>query len=474
MSKAFAPAEFAKVHVATSCTINLEGSVMPRTTKRMIAVTVILGIQSMALSVPSSGVSGDTQLKIVGSQSGLAVVGKNLSFMPTQSNRASFQDRLTQSARTSESPGEMSRYFVQDARGRAQDYVLDRTIAAEPKSGRRVGWVQTTSSIGIEWTSKKNISRWSITLPSGQELHTTKNYLVDNTAAESGTYLITGSTPDGGVESFILTVPENTVSSINQKSQYTEKMTGDRPDQYRAVVWDAFIEDEFVGADVRGLDACVEAYTKGYEYYGGNGRGFADSTDDLYSGDDDVISQDEHKFKVSSALASNWGGTDWVNPWIYDYFISAQTGVTRAYDENMQLLATAQTDAGDDITLVESYSHSDGLGIARRTVKVDSSNPLCSLPDGSEAPAISVDYEYQHDSSGYVTVDGSHDQAPMHEVLWVASSDEGDPSKPHGCLYRFPNQGFTHLADAGFNNADVLLDFNPVLSSPECTTVIPE
>lgn len=94
--------------------------------------------------------------------------------------------------------------------------------------------------------------------------------------------------------------------------------------------------------------------------------------------------------------------------------------------------------------------------------------------DALEAPAISVDYDYQHDNSGYVTVDGSHDQAPSHEVLWAASPDEDDPLKPNGCPYRFPNQGFTHLADTGFNNADVLLDFNPVLRSPECTTVQPE
>ncbi|WP_338747877.1 hypothetical protein [Janibacter alittae] len=347
---------------------------------------------------------------------------------------------------------------------------MDRTVKAPSDRKRRVGWTRTKNSVGLEWASNRDISDWEISTPDKQKIKTTKDYFVDNSTAASGTYLITGSDPDGGIESFVLTIPEASSASSTIASA-----TAEGSDQWRAVAWAAFIEENKVQAKLLGVPTCTEYLTLGYDSYGGDNRDFVDTIPDLYT-------TDTRRFRVGSAVASNWRGSAWVNPTIYDNLVSKETGITTAYDENGQLLQTAQANAQNDVTLESGFSeilppNLGDLGAATRIVKMDSSNPLCNLPNPNPphaptpAPAISVDYDYRHTSNGWVSVEASHDKAPMHEVLWAAADDESNPAKPSGCLYRFRNQGFLNLSNTPVNNADVTLDFNPDVSAPSCVTV---
>ena len=61
----------------------------------------------------------------------------------------------------------------------------------------------------------------------------------------------------------------------------------------------------------------------------------------------------------------------------------------------------------------------------------------------------------------------------MHEAFWASSTDEDDPNKPNGCLYRFKNQGFNWFVAPLAIGADVTLDFNPDSEAPTCVTVTP-
>lgn len=439
---------------------------------RSTTIIALVGAQLMMGSTPqSSAAEGDPNLSIVGDESGLTVVAPGSSIRradATEIGRGRSQIELP--GRAGSTAGEMRGYKVQNEKGVTEDFIVDRTVKAASSRKRRVGWTRTENSVGVEWASTKEIENWEITTPDGRKVRTTKNFYIDNSAALSGTYLVTGSDPDEGVETFALSIPD--VSSV--KPTLVQSSTSSAgADQYRGVVWAAFIAEDKVQAKV-GVHTCIEYYSSGYHFYGGDDRTFVDSVPELYSAD-------ARHFRVGSAVASTWRGSAWVNPTIYDSLVLKETGVTTAYGADGELLATAQANAQTDVTLESGTSeilppNLGGMGLATRVVKMDSSNPLCTVPSPTfpyvaPAPAISVNYDYRHTSNGWVTVEGSHDRAPMHEVLWVASEDEGDPAKPSGCLYRFRNQGFEHLVDTPLNDADVTLDFNPAVSTPSCVTV---
>lgn len=239
-------------------------------------------------------------------------------------------------------------------------------------------------------------------------------------------------------------------------------------DQWRGVGWNSFIAEEYVEGKAFGINVCKEKDK--YIYCGGDDRSWVDRIDDTYSGS-------EPRFRVGSLVASMWRGQAWVNPSFYDGYIGKVTGLTRAYNSDHELVATKRASAESGIDLVRGGSEIlpepiGGMGLAARNVEMSVADPLCTpRVVGGEAPSIDVEYTYRHTSNGYVSLNATHDKAPMHEVFGVSSDDEGDPSKSSSCLYRYENRGLNYLVSVpGVTRVDVTLDFNPDAETPRCVT----
>lgn len=444
---------------------------------KVFRATVSLGAVCAAVvgvdGASSAATSETGSVRIVKSGDGLRVDSQGSKFREVTPNGSkpliAAGGGVLRTSRQADPAGSMRRFAIVDSRGTTQDAVIDRTVAAGSGPKSRVGWIRTGRSIGIEWPSVEGISSWSVRTPSGRTVSITGNEFIDNSQAQSGTYLVTGanSVGSGNDVSYVLTVPKVSGASLGGgiATSKVESGTAEVSDgQWRGLAWSAFIEEEFVDGTAFGVEACQEKDE--YVYYGGDGRSYVDNVEATYSGD-------EPRFRIGSLVASMWKGSSWVNPAIYDNYVGKEVGLTRAFNADHELVATKRADAGG-IDLVRGSSEIlpvqlGSLGLATREVKMSLADPLCTpRVVGGEAPAIDIEFTYRHTSNGWVTVDATHDKAPMHEVFWVASSDEGDPSKPNGCLYRYRNRGLSYLT--GFSRADVLLDFNPSQEPPSCVT----
>lgn len=325
--------------------------------------------------------------------------------------------------------------------------------------------------MGIGWPSVDGVSSWDITTPDGQHVMARKSHFVDNSQAESGTYVISGRSVSGHDVYHALTIPDVSELSASGKSgpKGLTSLSGDiaGSGQWRGLAWDAFIEEEFVDGTAWGVEACQEKDE--YVYYGGDDRSYVDSIQDTYAGS-------EPRFRIATLVASMWRDRSWVNPGFYDNYVGEEAGLTRAYNAEYELVATERADAAAGIDLVKGTSEIlppelGSLGLSTREVVMSVADPLCTpRVVGGEAPTVDVEFTYRHTSNGWVTVNATHDKAPMHEVFWSAAQDEGDPSKPNGCLYRFKNRGLEHLSGL-FGRVDVTLDFNPDQEAPACVTV---
>lgn len=373
------------------------------------------------------------------------------------------------SQRLTPSQGRTDAFAVVDKSGKTVDTVLDRTVEVTQNGSERTAWVRTSHAVAIEWPSSEGVSKWAVKKPNGESIDTGESTFVDNGSPESGTYLISGTSNDGAVKSYVLTIPDApSLREVFRSDKPPAEQAAVEPEQWRGFTWAAFIAEDKIQAKVGPFDGCTEA-ADGYYYYGGDDRTYAGSVQSLYNGT-------EPRFRIGSGVASTWKYPAWVNPSIYDSLIGKAAGLTTAYDSSGALLDSARADADRDIKLVRGTSEIlppqlGGLGLATREVKMSSANPLCSLPGDTDAPTIDVEYTYRHTSNGWVTVQGRHDKAPMHEAFWASSPDEDDPNKPNGCLYRFKNQGFTWLAAPLELGADVTMDFNPDSKAPTCVTV---
>lgn len=432
---------------------------------------------TFATATPAESDSTTERAKVVSSKDGISVDAGGLDVVPRSRsgrNLGGPSTGFTQSAKSQLPSGSMRDFALIDASGDVRDVVIDRTITSGSNGKSRVGWVRTSDSIGIEWPQRGDISHWDITSPDGSSTRVRNNEstFVDSSEPESGTYMISGDSADDGDDvSFILTIPDTSTSPV-MKAESGTSATSSAPDradgQWRGIAWDSFIEEDFVEGEYLGIDVCRERDE--YIYYGGDGRGFADSIEETnFSGDP--------SFRLGSGVASMFSFTDgWVNPRIYDNLVAKQTGETTAYDADKELIKTAQADAEEAVTLTDGDStvlppRLGDIGYATREVEMEASDPLCTprvIGDViSEPPPINVEYTYEHTSNGYVHVEATHDKAPMHELFWGASDSEAEPNKRNGCLYRYENRGLEKLSPI-YGRVDVTVDYNPDERTPDC------
>ena len=392
--------------------------------------------------------------------------------------------RAVASPRTT-SAGRMRVSVVADDTGRVVDTAIERTFASPtaPGAGTNGSWVRTQRSVGIVWPEFDGVDTWTVTTPSGAKVTTSRESYVSNSSAQSGTYSIVGrNSTTGKLRTFAIGVPDAPDRPMGGRASATTTAsqallnTGTAADaaapskmepHWRGVAWDAFIPEETVEAKALGLvKACPEALV-GVHHYNGNGRDFFDSAYQLDT-------NPEHRpYKVFAAVGSFAKSDGWVKPDIYDALIARGTGETRGFDADGNEIRYGHANAETDIRLtsgsssnVSSDPSNPAQYVAKRSVEIESPNPLCT-----GAPAISVNFDYTDWAPGWTNVRASHDRAPSHELFWGATDDEAVPNKQNGCLYRLRRGSFENLANTPLNNADVTVDFNPNLETPKCVTV---
>lgn len=192
------------------------------------------------------------------------------------------------------------------------------------------------------------------------------------------------------------------------------------------VVYGAFIKDEYIPTP----DLCGAATSGNAAYFNGNNRSW-----------DDAAGAPKPS-KAMGRVGIAWDGT---NP---TRNVAASTGETIAYDANKKEIKRAKEP--EDSISVSGPAPTAGNPVTT-TVNFDSGNPLCKLLNVVDAPKINASLIVWIDQAGNIRLNGSHDQAPHHEVTYLYNGSKG---AGHGCAYRREITDFEHLAPP-FPNATI-------------------
>ncbi|WP_417555573.1 hypothetical protein [Microbacterium sp.] len=212
--------------------------------------------------------------------------------------------------------------------------------------------------------------------------------------------------------------------------------------------WQTFIPDYVVPVP----PACVDALAKGGAWFLGDGRSF--KADALSYG----------TFRTRTSLPIWFTGSIGSATLVPGTPFTSETGLTGLYDSNFQLVEQGQASPSGAYV---SYTE-EGSNFASYTVTHAIGDPLCFV-----APPIDYTIGFTSDNLGWMSISGSHDQAPSHEAFWQAANDTSSTTR--GCWYRFENRGLDWLLGFSgspvFPQAYVNLDANPLVAPPTCSVV---
>ncbi|WP_448710568.1 hypothetical protein [Microbacterium profundi] len=212
--------------------------------------------------------------------------------------------------------------------------------------------------------------------------------------------------------------------------------------------WQTFIPDYLVPVPL----PCVDALAKGGAWFWGDGRAFKANA--LSPG----------SFRTRTSLPIWFTGAIGSATLVPGTPFTSETGLTGLYDANYQLV---EQDQASPSGAYVSYTE-EGNNFASYTVTHAIGDPLCFV-----APPIDYTIGFTSDNLGWMSISGSHDQAPSHEAFWQAANDTSSTFR--GCWYRFENRGLEWLAGFSgsplFPQAYVNLDANPLVAPPSCSVV---
>ncbi|MFB2583331.1 cell wall-binding repeat-containing protein [Herbiconiux liukaitaii] len=376
-------------------------------------------------------------------------------------------------ARTFSSDRAISVSFEVDSDG----LIVDRTVSHvrrdndQTDTAAPLAWSAGTSGVSLTWSaSVAPDTIWTITRDGEVVSTSTAQEFTDGDSSRTEAHEYTISATDYTGDDlnsaqpyfYSVTIPSTDESAVGRSIDDPTVVTADLNADIAPVsaaarttltadpMWMVFIPDRQDAVPA----LCVGAIAAGGAYFTGDNRGF--TTNDMY--------QSAIQSRTYMQIQHLYSGTPL--KFAPGSQIQKGVGMTRLYNASGNLISEQR--ASSDTIYVQYREETNSS--ASWTVHHYVADPLCP-----GAPTVDYLIDFSSNNLGWQSVTGYHDQAPNHELRWVAQQDVAGATKQDGCWYKFQSRGFPWLANnpVTFPQAFVDLDANPLAAAPTCVSSLP-